>query len=344
MSGVDFLYRTVPFKHFQKKVGYAVANLNTVIVGLAAVKTGIAQKPTDLAVSWPGKNPTFLAAEARQFATKSLLVYAVDALDKYLEHIGLDPSPIVDKSLRDILVGEPQIISSPAKSLPAAEIAELSEALDGRNPDEIITKVREFNNKFGGKRKPLHIRARLDALSDAMPVNPSHYLAAVRLLVSWRNRHVHQSDEQIATTDRDDLLNNKSIFWNDHSHTDIALTLQHYGEGEGPSLKDISTLVSVLQRAMRALDEAIIAKCDLNEFIRRALRQTFKQTGDGQQRLKLLWGLPNDVRKRKLAVYLRNFGFQPEVIDKKNGRVFPEVFFEELFRLDRTAAANYLCI
>jgi hypothetical protein len=149
----------------------------------------------DLAVSWSGKNRSFLAGEARQFATKSLLVYAVDALDKYLEHIGLDPSPIAEKSLRDILVGEAQIILPPATSLPSAEIAELSEALDGGNLDEIITKVRDFHNKFGAKRKPFHIRARLDALSDALRVNPSYYVAAVRLLVSWRNRHVHQSDE-----------------------------------------------------------------------------------------------------------------------------------------------------
>jgi hypothetical protein len=343
MPRTDFFYRTVPFKTFQSQVGYAVANFNTVIVGLAAVKVGTAKKPDDLAVGWSGANPTFLATEARHFATKALLVYAVDGLDKYLENIGINPSPISDRSLRDTLVGVPQITSPAATFLPPAAMAELKRAINSGTTDEIISGVGNFNSEFGEKRRPAHIRVRLDALSKLFQGNPSHYLAAVRLLVSWRNRHVHQSDEIISQSDRTDLLQNSTIFLKDHSNTDIALSLQHYDDKtRGPTLKDISTLVSVLQRVIGTIDEAVIRSCNLTEYAKQALQKVFKKMEHPQQRLKSLWWLDQDARQRKLTVYLRDFGFQDEVPNsKKVGRQFPQGFFDQLVALDRTEAATY---
>jgi hypothetical protein len=345
MSEPEFLYRTVPFKNFQSQVGFSVTNLNTVIVGLAAVGSGIAQKPDGLAVSWPGGNRPFLAAQARQFATKSLMVYAVDALDKYIGQVGLDPCLITDQSLRSILVREPQVTSAQSKNLPASELTELAGVLNHAGSDEIINRVVGFANKFGSKKRPPHIRARLDALSNKFPA-PAYYLAAVRLLVSWRNRHVHQSGEKITAIDEAELVDNKAIFWDQHSHTDISTTLDHYRKGRGPTLKDISTLVSVLQRTVRTIDETIIAACDINEFARQSLQQAFKEMSvdEAKGHLKQLWGLGTKIRQRKLTAYLRNFGFQPKKKDGADGRQLPAEFFDELLKLERSEACSYLGI
>src|SRR5688572_19890629 len=72
-------------KRFRRQLGFANFNLNTTIVGLEAVKEGIATKPPDLAIDWNPKNLPAAAAQARYFVTSELLVYLVDALDQYLK-------------------------------------------------------------------------------------------------------------------------------------------------------------------------------------------------------------------------------------------------------------------
>ncbi|RDV04505.1 hypothetical protein [Undibacter mobilis] len=344
MTKTDIFYRTVALRNFKSQIGYAVSNFNTIIVGLSAVKAGTANKPDDLAVGWSGNKPEYLAMEARHFATKALLVYAVDSLDKYTETIALFPSPISDQLLRDLLLGVPQPTASASTFLPADELAELTTAISNGAPNQILASISKIHSEHGEKRRPAHIRTRLNSLAASFRGSPDYYLAAVRLLVSWRNRHVHQSDEVISETDRSALLQYSGIFQTDHSGTDISLTLQHYEDRKkGPTIKDVSTLVSVLQRVIGGIDERIVETLDLTAYAQSALRQTFKDTANARQRFDSLWGSDRDTRQRKLTVYLRNFGFQPAIPgSKKPGRQLPQQFFDELFNLDKSDAAAYV--
>src|SRR5436309_2975091 len=83
MSGV-WIQRTPAAKHFREQAGYANFRLNTIVVGLEAVKSGAAVKPPDLAVRWQPKDLPSTADLARGFATNAVMVYVVDAFDGYI--------------------------------------------------------------------------------------------------------------------------------------------------------------------------------------------------------------------------------------------------------------------
>lgn len=260
-----------------------------------------------------------------------------------IEQVGADSCLIADETLRSVLIGEPQVTTAPASLVPVFELDELKKTLEQARPHEIIDAVSDFAFKFGGKKRPPHIRARFDALTKTFPA-PTYYLAAVRLLVSWRNRHVHQSKDKVTQDDESELVRNSTLFWDEHSNTDISMTLTRYHERNGPSLKDISTLISVLQRTIRTIDEAIIDACNIDEVARQALQQTFNRLGPAEDRLKQLWGLSTEIRRRKLTVYLKDFGFQPKTEKARSGRQLPTEFLDNLLRLDRFDAAAYLKI
>ncbi|AWL10820.1 hypothetical protein HMF8227_00314 [Saliniradius amylolyticus] len=74
-------------KQFLEVVGDAVHSVNTICVGLAAVRTGTVTKPDDLTIGWKSSNPETSASKARIFSLRASLVFVEEALLKYLDFL-----------------------------------------------------------------------------------------------------------------------------------------------------------------------------------------------------------------------------------------------------------------
>lgn len=90
--------RTRALKLFREKLGNSVLNLNTIVIGLNAVGSGVAQKPNDLVISWSSNDLLRKEQRAREFAIRGLMVTAYDALDHYLYDISSTPRRIAKVS------------------------------------------------------------------------------------------------------------------------------------------------------------------------------------------------------------------------------------------------------
>ncbi|RWO89815.1 hypothetical protein [Mesorhizobium sp.] len=146
--------------------------------------------------------------------------------------------------------------------------------------------VKAFGDTYLPKQKPKGVRARVAALDYALEAMPPHYRACLALLVSWRNRHVHRSTDAISSSDREELVSAQDAIYEAHSHCDILKTLEQYDGMKGPTLKDISTLISASHRAIAAVDAKILVTANLKRYaqdvLSRAFRKSRKTTRDAQ--------------------------------------------------------------
>jgi hypothetical protein len=66
--------------------------LITILVGLAAVESGAASLPDGMRVSWAPHDRTSSAGRSREFATRAMLAWLVDALSAYIRALTLPPT------------------------------------------------------------------------------------------------------------------------------------------------------------------------------------------------------------------------------------------------------------
>lgn len=312
-SGI-YILRSPALKRLKARLGYANFNLNTAVVGLEAVKVGIAKKPQDLAISWNPSDRAFAAAQARQFVTSEMLVSAVDAIDRYMIDLASGPSLLSQEYLRICLRREavpddaqPQPLTTSAMKRHIAALQSLPE------PMQFLSEVKEFGDVYFQKRKPKGVRARVAVLGATYdPENTivsKHYLACVMLLVSWRNRYVHGATDTVSVQDRLTLEAAKQEIYDAHSHCDISKTLTHYDAGRGPSLKDVSTLVSITHRTFAAIDAAVLSAADLEQYADFVLASSLNSLTDGADTLKKYWGKNLLWRQKKIGALLVPGGF-----------------------------------
>lgn len=86
---------------FLDQVGKVVHHLNTIVVGLSAVETGVAKKPDSLDVSW---NPHSLPASARQaraFVLQSTIISVAEAIGAYIVDVSKHPGVTLDLRTRE---------------------------------------------------------------------------------------------------------------------------------------------------------------------------------------------------------------------------------------------------
>lgn len=325
---------------FRAKLGNPIRSLNSVVVGLCGVGAGVALKPQDLAVSWNPGDLVQAEREARGFAIKSLMVTACDALEHYLVDIGVGPSPLADVTLRSVLRKEPQTIQK-GQVLTAQGITvlekRLNEVID--RPSEIKSTLREFLEKFCGKQKTPSLNARCSALYShvqalsgsaisAIPLRSSYHSAVV-LLIAWRNVLVHDMDtDPLDPKVALDLIADQEYLATNHAGIDIVKTLERYESKSEPSLKDISTLVSILMRYLAATDARLIAACDLRAYVQEAICEELKLSGESDKILRKWAGKSFPERISKALKMVGGHGFVPINFDKKknsySGRLLDE--------------------
>ena len=271
-----YICRTGALKRLREKLGDPVRNLNTIVIGVHAVGNGTVTKPADLNISWTVQDLKRAESEARGFAIRSLMTAACDALDHYLYELGYLPSPVQDDVVTSILRRENQVVSKP-QNITTASVEALRQQLLANTNDLVSIKraISEFSEKHCGKTRRPSIRERHSKLFDLCKNHPivrarnaappDVYYSAIELLIAWRNMLVHDSDEDQLGSDALLVLRQHADFLQaHHSGIDIERTIDTYKQKLAPSLKDASTLTSILLRYVAAADECLLEGCNLS--------------------------------------------------------------------------------
>lgn len=340
MSRNVAISRSRALRNLRNKLGNPIRSLNSTIVGLHAVKTGKAKKPPDLNVSWGPLDLVRAETEARGFAIRSLMTVACDALDHYIYDLGSLPGPVQNEAVRSILRTETQTVSKP-KTITESAIDRLRKGLldSKETTSEVKRIISEFAELHCGKQKRPSIRARHEALykycvshqseaaKSASP--PKVYFSAIELLIAWRNVLIHDiEDDPLGSEAVSVLRNNAKMLEVDHSGIDVNLTLENYSNKKEPTLKDISTLVSILLRYVSAIDEALIRGCDVGIYFKNAIRYEVSQREDGLDILRKWPGKSIGDRVNNAREFVASHGFVPINFKSKKGTTFTYVLTE----------------
>lgn len=334
MSRNVVISRSRALKNLRSKLGNPIRSLNTTIVGLHAVRAGVAKKPPDLNVSWGPLDLVRAEIEARGFAIRSLMTVACDALDHYLYDLGYLPGPLQDESVRSILRKEMQAVSIP-KQITAFVIEDMKVSLLTSKESTVAVKriISEFAESYCGKQQRPSIRVRHEALykyctshtlvavKNASP--PKVYFSAIQLLIAWRNVLIHDIEDDPLGSDAVSVLrSNAKQLEVDHSGIDINQTLKNYFNKVEPTLKDISTLVSILLKYVSAIDEALLRSCDIGIYFKNAIAYEVKQRKDGLNILRKWPGRSFDGRVNNARELVAAHGFVPDSFKLKKDSAF----------------------
>lgn len=83
--------RTPALQPFLDATGRVVHHLNAIVVGLSAVETGTATKPTTMDITWAPLDPRTSSRQARAFALRSTLVFLSEEVNTYLDRLTTFP-------------------------------------------------------------------------------------------------------------------------------------------------------------------------------------------------------------------------------------------------------------
>ncbi len=89
-----------------------------------------------------------------------------------------------------------------------------------------------------------------------------YWLPAIKLLIAWRNILVHKSVAKtvLLLRDKKALIDAKDEIKDLHAQIDIVDTISHFEKKENPTLKDFSTLYTMLLKAFKEFDKTIAEK------------------------------------------------------------------------------------
>lgn len=314
MTGV-WVERTPAAQHFKRLAGYANFRLNTIVVGLEAVKRGTAAKPADLAVHWQPKNLHSASELARGYATNAVMVYVVDAFDSYMSGLAMECIWIRNAETASLLRSEFQTDRSEARTPSLRELEEFSRRILNYDQDQqrLEKHLRDFTRKHFGNRKRPSLRARFEALTELAGNIPAHYHCAVQFLISWRNRQVHgRATERISAEVLSGLTDGAGLFYRDHAHLNVARMIANYNSGGSPTLKEVSSLISVTHRVVALIDESILRGTDPKTAFIAALRLGFAAQEEAEAKVKEYWGKSVKARQRKLVALAARLGFRTD--------------------------------
>ena len=178
------------------------------------------------------------------------------------------------------------------------------------------------------------IRERIDILMTKAQPNEEYWAPFVQLLICWRNRMIHShAANTLNRRDINILTKNKEVIQKNHSGIDIAVTLDRYLKGQGPSLKDISTMVAILIKSIRLVDSKIIQNFIGKEYILDAVANQVKFNGkDSITEIKMIWNLTRQRKQQKIYNLLSHYG----VLSGDRNEIIPIPLIEEVIDLELT--------
>lgn len=79
--------QTPALREFLSSTGHLVHNLNTAVVGLSSVESGVAVKPSEMDIAWSPKDCQVSGRQARAFVVKASIVFLAEAINVYLSQL-----------------------------------------------------------------------------------------------------------------------------------------------------------------------------------------------------------------------------------------------------------------
>lgn len=236
---------------FLDKIGSAVHNINTIIVGLSSVEEGNYTKPDSLTISWETKDNAASARKARQFMLKSALVFIDDAISNYLKDIRALSRDEIFIAL--LTRRNPQFIED-LQSKFEKEKPELYKLFDKKN---IYSKKKGETDRL---YKNLDSADRLRSLPYFFEFPNKYWIPATILLNKWRNRVVHNvSIAKPEPAELNALITASQRLKENHANIDIKVTINNF-ENKKITLKDITTLIAISIALVREIDNQIYKK------------------------------------------------------------------------------------
>ncbi|MCP1494589.1 hypothetical protein J2Y73_004620 [Peribacillus frigoritolerans] len=154
------------------------------------------------------------------------------------------------------------------------------------------------------------IGERFDILIRRFQPTEAYWAPFVQLLICWRNRTIHShAKNTLSEKDIKVLVENKEIIHKNHSGLDVEITLERYLKGQGPTLKDTSTMVAILIKSIRFVDSKIIENELGKEYIIDAAAYQLKSNEkDPISEIKMIWNLARERKQKKMYNLLSHFG------------------------------------
>ncbi len=163
------------------------------------------------------------------------------------------------------------------------------------------------------KLKPgeISMSDRVVALFEKYPPEAKYWVPFVKLLILWRNKIIHSHAKiEIKSNDRKILLENREVIMKEHSGLDVQQTLDRFSENMGPTLKDTSTMIAILIKSIRYIDQEIVENEITKEYL---LEVVAYQLGSGHKEaakseIKTIWNMQSDARERKISNIIKHNG------------------------------------
>lgn len=286
---------------FRRAAGHANRYLNTLLVGLETLKINTPIKPCDLVVSWSLPASSVEWLETRNFALGATMVAVVDGLDRYMR-VASRVKGLTAQSLDDVLNGRP---------LPS----------NGKRPT---------------------IAARVQALCDFYPgVVRSEYVAAMRLLVSWRNQFVHGEDKHpLNKKERRALTSCADFFQTELGGISISEMVTRYEDQAAPTLSDLSTLIACAQRLTRTIDEHLLQLQRGEDYVMALVAYLIAADPDPVQCLERLFRNGGKQAAGRVHAHLLNHGANHNANRRASAPALTRKRLDALLGLGRNRAAH----
>jgi hypothetical protein len=255
---------------FRRIAGDANRHLNTMLVALETLKSTAPVLAKRLAVPWTKPGVKQEWDDSRDFVLKACRIAVVDALDQYMR-----------------LISRIAGLAAP----------ELDDAMNGRKSP-------------GETRRPT-VAERFEALATHYPKTvPLGYIAALHLLVTWRNRFVHHDYRfGLALPIRKALTVAAPGFAKDFQGTDIIGAMARFSSQKPPSLGDLAFLIAISQRAVRRMDEHLLQLQNGTDYAMSLMRFLIAASEDPKAFVEDTWiHGGNRSAGRVHALFLKNGG------------------------------------
>ncbi|MBR0818735.1 hypothetical protein [Bradyrhizobium liaoningense] len=272
------LSRTPTFRDFQRRLGNCTFHINAAYVGLEWIARGQG-KPDDLRINWDvPKKPREAVDQARQLIHSAMLGHVHDALDSYLRQVADVPWTHLSSNQRDIL----------RKSI----------TRPGKGAYSIADRFTELKLELTDKAQLVDFEL-------------------MRVLVAWRNQHVHEGLNEAGEFRLPDgaenvLIAEKEMLAKRYGGFDPGILFGHFVQRAAPKRKEIIALVSASQNYVRAADgvllqRSITRKEDLESIARTTIKEALCRSTYAE--IKKLWGKDTTARMRRLKAILEAGGF-----------------------------------
>lgn len=120
-----------------------------------------------------------------------------------------------------------------------------------------LSKLPRFNASRKAWNRNTNLSEKVSSISRKLLEENDYLIPSVLLLVHWRNRIVHpNSNASLKLHQRRTLMNNKDLIAKRYSGLNVSELLDHF-ERRTPTLKDVSSLISMTIRFARKMDSAM---------------------------------------------------------------------------------------